>query len=148
MEISSGKGYMKIRIAVLISIFAVALVGICSAGEKKEIRFPRGSTSTTIEGSVIRGERDLYFLTANAKQTMEIKISALENNAVFQIYKPGYNVSEEDGITDIDGESLPGVRETHDAKAWKGVLPFSGKYLIVVGGTRGNAEYKLKVAVR
>ena len=35
----------------------------------------------------------------------------------------------------------------NNAKAWKGVLLVSGKYLIVVGGTRGNAEYKLKVAV-
>ncbi|MFH0996774.1 MAG: hypothetical protein V1844_14955 [Pseudomonadota bacterium] len=79
---------------------------------------------------------------------MEIKISALENNAVFQIYKPGYKVSEEDGITDIDGESLPYAGEMNDAKAWKGILPVSGKYLIVVGGTRGNSEYKLKVTVR
>lgn len=142
------KTMMKIRIAVLISIFIVAIIGICSAGENKEIRFSRGSTSTTIEGNVIRGERDLYFLTDNAKQTMEIKILALENNAVFQIYKPGYKVSVDDGITDIDGESLLGVGEMNNAKAWKGVLPVFGKYLFVVGGTRGNAEYKLKVAVR
>ena len=113
---------MKIRFAVIISIFAVSLIGVCSAGEKKEIRFPRGSTSVMIGECVIRGERNLYFLTANAKQTTEIKISALEDNAVFQIYKPGYTVSKKDGITDIDGESLPEAGETNDAKVWKGVL--------------------------
>lgn len=137
---------MKIRFAAILSVLAVVLIGVCSAGEKKEIRFPRGSTSTTIEGGVIRGERDLYFLIANVKQT--IKISALEDNAVFQIYKPGYTVSENDGFTEIDGESLPETGETNDAKVWKGVLPVSGKYLIVVGGTRGNAHYRLQVAIR
>jgi hypothetical protein len=30
----------------------------------------------------------------------------------------------------------------------KGVLPSTGKYLIVVGGTRGNATYKLTLAIR
>jgi len=69
-------------------------------------------------------------------------------NAVFGIDKPGYKISVEDGITDIDGESLPEAGETNDAKVWKGRLPVSGKYLIVVGGTRGNADYKLIVAVR
>jgi len=97
---------MNIRIAILTCLFVVALTDICIAGEKKEIRFSRGSSSTTIEGRVVRGGRDLYFLTVNAKQTMEIKISALENNAVFQIYKPGYRISEEDSITDVETDCI------------------------------------------
>jgi len=31
---------------------------------------------------------------------------------------------------------------------WNGALPRSGDYVIEVGGTRGNATYKLKVTVR
>jgi hypothetical protein len=79
---------------------------------------------------------------------MEMNISPLEGNAVFEIYKPGYTVSERDGFIESDGESLPEAGETNDAKVWKGVLPVSGKYLIVVGGTRGNATYTLQVAIR
>jgi hypothetical protein len=124
-----GNEQIRIRFAAILSIFTVVLIGVCSAGEKRELRFPRGSTSTTIEGGVIRGERDLYFLTANATQTMEMNISPLEGNAVFEIYKPGYTVSERDGFIEIDGESLPEAGETNDAKVWKGVLPVSGKYL-------------------
>jgi hypothetical protein len=37
--------------------------------------------------------------------------------------------------------------ETDDATVWQGTLPVSGKYLIVVGGTRGNAAYKLKITI-
>lgn len=128
-------------------VFAVLIHGICEAGVKKDVQFPRGSTTTMIEQSVIRGERDLYYLTAKAGQTMDVSISALEKNAVFQIYKPGSKIAMEDGIQEVKGETLPGVGEEDDATAWNGVLPVSGKYLIVVGGTRGNATYKLKIGI-
>jgi hypothetical protein len=38
-----------------------------------------------------------------------------------------------------------GAQETTD---WKGELPRNGDYVIVVGGTRGNATYTLEVTVR
>lgn len=91
----------------------------------------------------------MYYLTAKAGQKMTVKISALENNAVFQIYRPGcVATTDKEGFTEIKGTSLPGAGETDDALAWQGVLPVSGKYLLVVGGTRGNATYKLKITVR
>jgi len=90
----------------------------------------------------------VYFLTANAKQTLEIKISSVEDNAVFEVYTPGSTVAEKDGLTEVNGETLPGAGDTEEIRSWKGVLPVSGKYVIVVGGTRGNATYKLHVAVR
>jgi len=65
---------------------------------------------------------------------------------LFPFYKPGSKIAREDGITEIKGETLPGAGEEDDATAWNGVLPVSGKYLIVVGGTRGNATDKLKIA--
>jgi hypothetical protein len=34
-----------------------------------------------------------------------------------------------------------------DAKDWSGILPNTGKYLVVVGPTYGNATYTLKVAI-
>jgi hypothetical protein len=126
----------------------VLAVQFAQAGVKKEIQFPRGSTSAVIEESVIRGEQDFYYLTTKAGQTMEVVISSLEKNAVFSIYKPGYTIAtDKDGFTEIKGESLPRAGETDDAMVWKGKLTVSGKYLIVVGGTRGNATYKLKVTI-
>lgn len=123
--------------------------GVCDAGVVKEVKFTPGSNSTLIEGSVVRGERDQYLLIAKAGQKMEVSITAVEKNAAFSIYQPGYKTSKgEYGILEISGATLQGTGESEDATAWKGVLPKSGKYLIVVGGTRGNATYKLKITIR
>jgi hypothetical protein len=66
---------------------------------------------------------------------MSVRISSLEDNAVFQIYEPGGK------------QSLPGAGERDDAQQWSGELPTSGDYTIIVGGTRGNATYTLKVTI-
>ena len=135
---------MKSRVLFGFVVIAVLIAQVGYAGMKKEIRFNPGSTTAVVKESVVRGEQDFYYLTAKAGQNMEIKIKALEENAVFQIYKPGYRI----GTDEIKGETLPGAGETDDATQWKGELPVSGKYLFVVGGTRGNATYELKVTIR
>ncbi len=139
---------MKYLMSCVCAACLVFVVQLAHAGVKKEIQFPRGSTSAVIEESVIRGEQDFYYLTTKAGQTMKVVISSLEKNAVFAIYKPGYTIAiDKDGLTEIKGESLPRAGEADDAMAWQGKLPVSGKYLIVVGGTRGNATYKLNVRI-
>lgn len=109
---------------------------VAAEGVKKTIRFTRGASSATVKGAVIRGETDTYTLEAQAGQRMTVRISALEKNAVFQIYRPGG-----------DG-ALIGADEGDDATSWTGKLPASGVYTIVVGGTRGNATYKLFVEIK
>jgi hypothetical protein len=52
---------------------------------------------------------------------------------VFQIYYSG------------EQESLPGAGETDDAMNWSGRLTDDDEYVIVVGGTRGNASYTLMI---
>ena len=139
---------MKNHAAILLFLAAVMVAGVCDAGVMKVIRFSPGSVSSTMEEAVIRGEQDVYFVTARAGQTLEVSISALEDNAVFSIYQPGSVTVEKEGVTKITGNTLAKVDETDDATAWKGALPVSGEYLIVVGGTRGNATYKLRVTIR
>ena len=111
------------------------------------IRFAAGTSSGHVEGGVIRAERDVYSVGARAGQTMTVTISSLENNAVFQIYEPGTTVSRDaDRMVDVSGTALAG--EDKDIMRWSGTLPKSGTYLIVVGGTRGNASYKMDVGIR
>ena len=139
---------MKMRLLFVLLMVGVFLTGIGEAGVVKEVKFPPGGNSTLIQGSIIRGESDQYFLTAKAGQKIEVSITAREKNAAFAIYQPGYKAGKDaDGILEIKGATLKGAGEGEDATAWKGVLPGSGKYLILVGGTRGNAAYKLKISV-
>lgn len=100
------------------------------AGVSRTVHFANGSSGTVIDGAVIRGDRDRYFLGASAGQTMTVSVKSAESNAVFDLEGPA-------------GETL-----SSEATRWSGRLPKSGKYTIVVGGTRGNASYHLSVTIR
>lgn len=101
----------------------------------RRIRFAPGAVSATIEDAVVRGTRDTYLVGASQGQTMTIKIASLESNAVFELKAPPNKV---------------GQRRTLKPEAirWTGVLPQTGDYQIIVGGTRGNASYKLQVTIK
>lgn len=101
----------------------------------KRVEFARGKSSVTLSNSVIRGDRDTYIVRAKKGQKMSVKITALENNAAFTIAAPGKRYMEKAG-------------ELDDQTSWTGTLPTSGDYKIKVGGTRGNATYKLTVTIK
>ncbi len=129
---------MPYRISLKALLIAVLLMLIATEplakGIRKRVKFPRGFSAVTLKGGVIRGDRDEYLLKAGKGQLMKVKITAEENNAVFQIYAP-------------NGKTLKGADEGDDAMEWNGKLPLSGDYRIVVGGTRGNASYALSVEI-
>lgn len=129
---------MKLRIfaTFMVMIFVFGLAGITSAdGIRKRLKFAKGKSSTTVSGAVIRGDRDTYIVGAREGQTMRVKITSLEKNAVFQ-------------IEGADGSYLPNAGEEDDATNWSGELPATGDNKITVGGTRGNATYKLTVSIK
>jgi hypothetical protein len=119
--------------AVLLALLLLltTVTAPAQGGSTRRIRFPRGRTTTIIKGAVVRGDRDRYLLRARAGQTLIVHITSIENNAVFDVH-------------------VPGGRRTlaQEATDWTGELPRSGDYVIVVGGTRGNAGYTLEVTVR
>ena len=133
-RLSSRRTAQRLTTAVFVGAFAIN--SIFAEGIKKKVRFAKGTSSTTIRGSVVRGDRDRYYVTAKKGQTMSVKITSHENNAVFQVYLSG------------EQESLPGAGDGDDATKWSGQLPADSEYTIVVGGTRGNATYTLTIAVR
>jgi hypothetical protein len=54
---------------------------------------------------------------------------------------------DSDGLLEFHGKSLHGAADGEDATRWTGRLPRTGTYLIVVGGTRGNARYSMDVKI-
>lgn len=128
----------KAALFMAASIFIVVAAVTCvfAEGVKKKVKFARGTSSTTIRGAVIRGDEDRYYLSAKKGQTMSVKITSREKNAVFQIYYSGEQVS------------LPGAGETDDATNWSGRLTDDNEYVIVVAGTRGNASYTLTISIK
>ena len=155
-DIASNKPIIVIsRLCLALFVLAPAVLGLggiadhARAAELIEpIRFAHGASSAEVEGAVIRGERALYSFKARAGQHASLRISALEDNAVFQLYAPGAKPEMRDFVLEIRGNALPGADEGEDAVRWEGALPASGAYLLVVGPTRGNAEYRLTVTIR
>jgi hypothetical protein len=94
------------------------------------VKFDRGASSKTVKDSVIRGTRDIYLLGANKGQQMNLNITSLEDNAVFDVVSPNGQILQQ------------------EARSWNGTLPQNGDYQIVVGGTRGNATYELTTAIK
>lgn len=101
----------------------------------QRVRFDPGKSSTTIKDSVLNGTRDIYLLGAQKGQTMVLKIASLEDNAVFDVATPPTKAGQRRMLK-------------QGAVAWAGKLPESGEYQVIVGPTRGNASYRLQVAIK
>jgi hypothetical protein len=124
------------RLIAVCFICAFAFSSLSAQGVKKKVRFAKGRSSITIREAVVRGDRDRYYVGAKAGQKMTVKITSVEKNAVFQIYFAG------------EQESLAGAGDGDDAMNWSGELPADNEYVIVVGGTRGNATYALTISIK
>jgi hypothetical protein len=131
MQIDS---FMKTAVvAVVLALLASA--SIAQTGETQRVRFARGSNTAVLKGAVVRGTSDRYILGARRRQTMIVRVTSIEKNAVFTILGP-------------DGAALPGTDEGRDATNWAGELPQDGDYSVWVSPTRGNATYTLKITIR
>src|ERR671933_1235751 len=96
----------------------------------RRIQFARGASSAVVEDAVVRGTRDTYLVGAKAGQKITVSITSVENNAVFDIVSPKQKLIKQ------------------EAASWSTKLSATGDYRIVVGGTRGNATYKLRVEIK
>ncbi len=96
----------------------------------QRVQFAPGSSETVVSNGVVRGDRDVYLLGASGGQVMTLSISALEDNAAFDVVGPS-------------GWALV-VEGTNEEV----LLPHTGDYQVIVGGTRGNASYDLSIAIR
>jgi len=125
---------MKNFLLVLVVIFALSNIANAD-GITKRVKFQKGQSAATFEGTVIRGDRDTYLLKAGKNQTMNITITSEEENAVFQV---------KDTKT---GKYLKGAGTGNDAVYFTGELPSDGDYKVIVGGTRGNASYTITISI-
>jgi hypothetical protein len=129
---------MKYYIPVLATALSVlsTTLSVEAAEIAKNITFVKGQSSAVVQSSVVRGDRDVYTLRVRAGQAMFVNLTAIESNAAFTIYAPKSETP------------VPGTEEENDVASWSGSTSTSGAYRIVVGGTRGNATYKLHVSVK
>lgn len=107
----------------------LATLSLTNNSRTQRIQLAPGTIATTVEDTVIRGTRDVYFLDAKGGQVIHLELTSVEDNAVFELITP-------------KGKSI--LQETSN---WKGILPETGDYQIIIGGVRGNATYDLAITI-
>ncbi len=111
------------------------------------VYFSPGSTRGRADGQVERGGHKVYSLKGEAGQRMTVSLTAPRQNAVFSLFPPDTAITRTaDGELEFRGKALhdssaPGADRTR----WRGELPATGLYLIVVESTLGPARYSMDI---
>lgn len=122
---------------VLTSLMVLCLAASGGAEDKAQLKFAPGTDSASVNGEIQGMDRDIYPIAAKAGQTMQVQVSNKQKLVLFRIQKPGAKEAY-----------LPKAGEDDDATQWKGVLPASGTYKIIVGAMRGDdTRYTLDVRI-
>ncbi len=106
------------------------LVAGAAATHRYRVPVAPGPSSATFQGGVVRGERDVYLVDAGGGRLLSLEVTAEGDNAVFDVITPS------------------GLILVREATAEELVLPETGDYQVIVGGTWGNATYELTVTLR
>lgn len=124
-------------VALLVTVLPLAALAQApsSLPPMTTITFERGSSTATVNGQVQPGGRTLYYVAAQAGQTMTASLNPAAGLA-FQVYRPDTTIARAaDGSPLITGRTLPDAGSGDNAQAWMGALPATGNYLITVGPT-------------
>ncbi|TAF51430.1 MAG: hypothetical protein EAZ61_10650 [Oscillatoriales cyanobacterium] len=136
---SGATGWVRSDFVATGTPAANATAPVSGTGRSQTIQFAAGASSASLDGSVVRGTEDTYYVSASPGQYMQVSVSSTENNAVFQVY----------GEVEGTWSPLIGAGPGDDASTWADTLPGggTGNFMIVVGPTRGNADYSLYVSI-
>jgi hypothetical protein len=136
-------------LALSVATIACSTTGHAAPCEAPQpIRFAVGAFAATVSGGIARGEVACRTIWARLGQLMSVHVSSVEDNTVVQIYRPGWTIIRKDGGFEVSGAAVAGLAEGSDVKSWAGHLPKSGTYLVVLGTTRGGADYQLHVEIK
>lgn len=145
---------MRAGLALIVALGA-AISPLSASGQPTSlppmstITFAPGTSTTTVSGHAQPGGRTLYYVAAQAGQTMTVSLNPAAGLA-FQVYRPETTIARAaDGSPLITGRTLPDAGSADNAQAWMGALPSSGNYLITVGPTGATgALFSLTVTLQ
>ena len=142
---------MRVVRAFTTGVMFLIAPGLAAAdcGRPVMISFSKGASTAARTGSLVRAEDVCYALSARSGQHLKLSLKSPAGNVVVAVYLPGYKVVPAADGPDISGKTLPGAADQDEARNLTAALPMMGRYLLVLGTTRGaGGEYNLKVGVR
>lgn len=142
-----GRIWIDLAFAALIELAAIP-AGAQDRTREVSVRFPAGSTSTTIKERLRGAETVLYHVGAEAGQTMRVTLRASNKATYFNVYAPGRAPGDQAlAVSESVGPLVP------DVNRFNGNLPASGTYTISVflyrSAARRNetSSYTLDIAI-
>ncbi len=93
-------------------------------------RISVSSTPSPIQGRVAINDRDIYILSATARQNLTVNLRSEQLNARFTIIAPS-------------GNSI-----ASSSNSWIGSLQETGDYQIIVTSTRAIADYTIQITLQ
>lgn len=97
------------------------------------VKFARGASSATMQGSFSGYDSVEYTLSAKAGQTMTVKVTG-STNANFNVFAPGAKPGEAESLS-----------QGNMGSSWSGRLPATGAYTVQVYQMRASARRGTKV---
>jgi hypothetical protein len=123
---------------ITLTIFILLLLPVLATAQQESkvirVRFAKGATSRTYEGSVSHST-NTYLVKARKGQTMSIIVSSPDNHAVFSISQQ------------LEPDTDP-IEIISDRKKWTSRLSTTGDYDISVGAERSVATYTITITVK
>ncbi|MFN2494114.1 MAG: hypothetical protein ABR501_14660 [Pyrinomonadaceae bacterium] len=135
----------KFAIAILTVLF---LIPQTTWAKTIRVKFPAGRSTVVLKGKTTGGPSESggmdpvnYQLRARKGQQMTLHLTSAKKNAVFAIYLPGMDLLETPRQT---SDSHSGARD------WKGTLPKSGIYEIIVfpEDEATDTSFTLEITIR
>ena len=128
----------KLRVASALTCMTLIVMSILTVSGQQEytrrVKLSQGQTPTVINGQIADWSYDNHVIRAQAGQKLTIRIASEDKSAYFMV-NPSKN----------RGKSL---NSPQAASEWSGEVPRTGEYIIHVGSVKGNAKYKLELALQ
>ena len=129
------------RVCVLLSILVLPICAVPALAQSVQplppmsvITFEPGTTQTKMNGQMVPGGRDLYYVLAKAGQSLNVSVAPATAGIAFQVYGTDTVIARAaDGSPLVQGKTLPNAGPNDNAQAWIGAIPRDGNYLITVG---------------
>ena len=97
----------------------------------RRVQFPRGASSTTVQGKASIALPDTYLVGAREGQVMTVQLTAVRKSVRFLVMSPK--------TTSLIADN---------ARSWTGTLPETGDYQIIVDADERGGTYSMTISIK
>lgn len=135
------------------AVALAAAAGLASADDHlHRIEFVPGASDGSVKGGVAIGDTDIYAVEGTEGQIATFAVRSEDGDISFSLYAPPAFLDNRGSMIAVQGARMMGGdpiegRDDGIYRLWKGELPATGTYYLVLASEGGPAGYELDVSV-